>query len=73
MKGKTDVMFGHKGSCENPLVNTNMMAKQVGCAPSTLREWRAGKFPTSLKIFANICKFRGLKPEQVADLVKQFE
>lgn len=73
MRGKTDVMFGHKDSCEDPLVSTNMMAKQVGCAPSTLREWRAGNFPPALTTFARICKFRGLEPDQVADLVKQFE
>ena len=73
MREKTDIMFGHKGSASDPLVNTNMMAELVGCAPSTLREWRAGKFPPALRTFARICKFRGLKPEQIADLVKQFE
>ena len=73
MRGKTDVMFGHKGSCEDPLVSTNMMAKQVGCAPSTLREWRAGNFPPALRVFARICKTRRLSPDQVAELVKSFE
>ena len=73
MRGKTDVMFGHKGSVSDPPVNLKTMAKYVGTDPETLRIWRKGKFPKALSIFAKICKHRGLKPDQVADLVKQFE
>ena len=69
MRAPTDTLFGTGFE----RVNTNQMAKLVGCAPSTLREWRAGKFPPALRTFARICKFRGLRPDQVADLVKQFE
>lgn len=69
MRGKTDIMFGSG----HERVNTNKMAELVGCAPSTLREWRAGRFPPALRIFARICKTRRLTPDQVAELVKSFE
>lgn len=73
MLARTDVMFGHKGSVSDPPVNLKTMAGYVGTDPETLRMWRKGKFPKALTIFARICRHRGLKPDQVADLVKQFE
>lgn len=73
MVGKTDIMFGHKGSVSDPPVNLKTMAGYVGTDPETLRMWRKGKYPKALTIFARICRHRGLKPDQVADLVKQFE
>ena len=73
MRGKTDVMFGHKGSASNPLVNLTRMAEQTGASPATIKQWNQGNFPKSLKTFALICKFRGLNKDQVADLVKSFE
>ena len=73
MRGKTDVMFGHKGSVSDPPVNLKVMAEYVGTDPETLRIWRKGKFPKALSIFARICKHRELDPKDVADLVKAFE
>ena len=69
MRAITDIMFG--SGFER--VNTNKMAELVGCAPSTLREWRMGNFPAALKIFARICRIRRLTPEQIAAIVRQFE
>lgn len=51
-------------------VNTNQLAELVGCAPSTLREWRSGKFPASLRIFARICRIRRLTDAQIVALVR---
>ena len=65
----TNLLFG--SGCER--VNTNKMAELVGCAPSTLREWRMGNFPTALKIFARICRIRRLTDEQIVAIVRQFE
>ena len=73
MVGKTDIMFGHKGSASNPLVNLTRMAEQTGASPATIKQWNQGDFPKSLTTFARICKFRGLKPDQIVDLVKAFE
>ena len=54
-------------------VSTNKLAELVGCAPSTLREWRLGHFPTALRIFARICRIRRLTPDQIAAIVKRLE
>lgn len=51
-------------------VNTNKMATLVGCAPSTLRMWRAGKLPPALRVFARICKVRRLTDEQIVAIVR---
>ena len=69
MRAPTDTLFG--SGFER--VNTNKLAELVGCAPSTLREWRMGNFPAALKIFARICRIRRLTPEQIAAIVRQFE
>ena len=69
MRAPTDTLFGTGFE----RVNTNQMAKLVGCAPSTLREWRAGKFPTALRVFARICRIRGLTPEQIVAIVRALE
>jgi len=63
------IMFGE--GCER--VNTNKMAKLVGCAPSTLREWRMGNYPAALRIFARICRIRRLTDEQIAAAIRSFE
>lgn len=73
MRDRSDVMFGHKGSVSDPPVNLKTMAQYVGTDPETLRMWRKGRYPKALTIFARICKHRGLKPDQVVDLVEQFE
>ena len=73
MVGKTDLMFGHKGSASNPLVNLTQMAELTGTSPATIKQWNQGDFPKSLTTFARICKFRGLKPDQIVALVKSFE
>lgn len=52
-------------------VNTNKLAELVGCAPSTLREWRMGRYPAALKIFARICKIRRLTDEQIVAIVRR--
>ena len=52
-------------------VNTNKMAQLVGCAPSTLREWRAGNYPSALRIFARICKIRRLTDDQIVALIRE--
>ena len=52
-------------------VNTNKMAKLVGCAPSTLREWRAGNYPSALRIFARICRIRRLTDDQIVALIRE--
>ena len=62
----TRLLFGT--DCEQ--VNTNKMAKLVGCAPSTLREWRAGNLPSALRIFARICKIRRLTDAQIVAVVR---
>lgn len=51
-------------------VNTNKLAELVGCAPSTLREWRQGNYPASLRIFARICRIRRLTDAQIVALVR---
>lgn len=51
-------------------VNTNKLAELVGCAPSTLREWRSGNLPASLRIFARICRIRRLTDAQIVALVR---
>lgn len=73
MRGKTDVMFGHKGSVSDPPVNLKMMAGVVGTSHATMKQWNRGEFPKSLTIFARICKHRGLNKDEIADLVKAFE
>ena len=65
----TKLLFG--GDLDR--VSTNKLAVDVGCAPSTLREWRLGHFPTALRIFARICRIRRLTPEQIAALVRSLE
>lgn len=52
-------------------VNTNKLAELVGCAPSTLREWRAGNYPSALRIFARICKIRRLTDDQIVALIRE--
>lgn len=54
-------------------VSTNKLAELVGCAPSTLREWRAGRFPAALRIFARICRIRRLTDEQIVAIVRALE
>lgn len=66
---KTRLLFG--GDLDR--ISTNKLAELVGCAPSTLREWRLGHFPTALRIFARICRIRRLTPEQIAALVRSLE
>ena len=65
----TRLLFG--SGCER--VNTNKMAELVGCAPSTLRMWRMGKFPPALRIFARICRIRRLTDEQIVAAIRSFE
>ena len=65
----TRLLFG--ADCER--INTNKLAKLVGCAPSTLREWRAGNLPSSLRIFARICRIRRLTDAQIAAIVRALE
>ena len=65
----TKLLFG--GDLDR--VSTNKLAQLVGCAPSTLREWRAGKLPMSLRVFARICRIRRLTPDQIAAIVKRLE
>lgn len=65
----TRLLFGS----ELERISTNKLAELVGCAPSTLREWRAGKFPMSLRVFARICRIRRLTPDQIAAIVKRLE
>ena len=65
----TKLLFG--GDLDR--VSTNKLAELVGGAPSTLREWRAGKFPMSLRVFARICRIRRLTPDQIAAIVKRLE
>lgn len=62
----TRLLFG--ADCER--INTNKLAKLVGCAPSTLREWRAGNLPSSLRIFARICRIRRLTDDQIVAVVR---
>jgi len=73
MRGKTDIMFGSKESAANPLVNLRQMAELTGASPATIQQWNRGEFPKALTTFARICRFRRLKPDQVAELVKLFE
>lgn len=73
MRGKTDIMFGNKESPDNPLVNLTKMAELTGASPAMIKQWNRGEFPKSLTIFARICRYRGLKKDQIADLVKSFE
>ena len=54
-------------------VNTNKLAELIGCAPSTLREWRLGNYPAALRIFARICRIRRLTPEQIVAVVRSLE
>ncbi len=65
----TRLLFG--SGCEK--VNTNKMADLVGCAPSTLRMWRMGKFPPALRIFARICRIRRLTDAQIVAIVRALE
>ena len=65
----TRLLFGS----ELERISTNKLAELVGCAPSTLREWRSGKFPMSLRVFARICRIRRLTPDQIAAVVKHLE
>ena len=63
------ILFGD--GCER--VNTNKMAKLVGFAPSTLREWRMGNYPAALRIFARICRIRRLTDAQIVAIVRDLE
>ena len=63
----TWLLFGD--GCEK--VNTNRLAQLVGCAPSTLREWRAGNYPSALRIFARICRIRRLTDDQIVALIRE--
>lgn len=69
MRAPTYMLFGD--GCER--VNTNKMAELVGCAPSTLRMWRMGKFPPALRIFARICRIRRLTDAQIVAIVRALE
>lgn len=61
------VPFG--ADCER--VNTNKRAELVGCAPSTLREWRAGNYPSALRSCARICRIRRLTDDQIVALIRE--
>ena len=69
MRAPTYILFGD--GCER--VNTNKMAELVGCAPSTLREWRMGNYPAALRIFARICRIRRLTDAQIVAIVRALE
>ena len=69
MRGKTDVMFGHKGSVSDPPVNLKTMAGYVGTDPETLRMWRKGKYPDhrpgyKFSLYRGYAETRGAYPER---------
>lgn len=65
MRAPTYILFGDGYE----RVNTNKMAKLVGCAPSTLREWRMGNYPAALRI----CRIRRLTDAQIVAIVRALE
>lgn len=51
-------------------VNLTKLAPAVGSSPSTLCKWRKNGFPEPVKIFARICRERGLTREQIGAIVE---
>lgn len=51
-------------------VNLTTLAPVVGSSPSTLCKWRKNGFPEPVKIFARLCRERGLTREQIGAIVE---
>ena len=68
MRPPEKMLFGE--GCQT--VNCSEMAKAVGCGSQTLRDWKQGRFPPQLRVFARICNIRGLTNEQIGEIVRKF-
>ena len=51
-------------------VNLTRLAPAVGCSPAALCRWRKTGFPESVRVFARICRARGLTDEQIGQIVR---
>lgn len=63
-----EVLLGAGDGCCD--VNLTKLAPAVGSSPSTLCKWRKNGFPESVKIFARICRERGMTREQIGAIVE---
>ena len=68
-KDRKVLLFGE--GCQK--VNLSEMAKAVGTNGETLRQWRGGKFPKALTVFARICDIRGLEAQQIGEIIQTFK
>lgn len=50
-------------------VNLKKLAPAVGCSSAALCRWRKYGFPDNVKVFARLCRERGLTAEQIGNLV----
>ena len=63
-----EILLGTGDSCLD--VNLTKLAPAVGSSPSTLCKWRKNGFPEPVKIFARICRERGMTREQIGAIVE---
>lgn len=68
MKSPEEVLFG--SGCQT--VNLSRMAPAVGCGATTLKDWKAGRFPESFRVLANICMIRDLSDAEIGALIRSF-
>lgn len=52
-------------------INLQKLAPAVGSTPSTLCKWRKNGFPEPVKIFARLCRERGMTREQIGKMVEE--
>ena len=62
------ILLGSDSKCLD--VNLTKLAPAVGSSPATLCKWRKNGFPEQVKIFARICRERGLTREQIGAIVE---
>lgn len=68
MNSPSNILFG--SGCQS--VNINKMAPAVGAGASTLKDWKAGKFPEAFRILARICRIRNMTDAEIGALVRSF-
>ena len=67
-----EIMFGTADSPKRVRCNEDLAAR-VGCAPSTLRKWRAGDFPETFRMLSRFCRITKMSNEDILETIRNFE